>query len=147
MDLNNKQTTVVLPLENLKTEHCALIIHKELSKLKDVQSVKVELNNQQAIIVLSNHNALINSVNTIRNLGYIITTVKKSFSVLNMSCASCAISAETMIKHTSGVLVASINFAIASLYVEYIPTITNAKEFKKNLKSIGFDLLIKDELN
>lgn len=59
-----------------------------------------------------------------------------------MSCASCAISAEKRIKPLEGVLNASVNYANASLQVEYNPQTIQPGAFKKALQSIGYDLII-----
>lgn len=72
-------------------------------------------------------------------------TIKKTFPVLGMSCASCAISAESIIKPIDGVIDASVNFATATLAVEYLPNKTNPTDFKKAVQSIGYDLLIENE--
>jgi len=58
-----------------------------------------------------------------------------------MSCASCAASIESMLKSQQGIISASINFAAASVWVEYNPEITNPTTFRSAIQSIGFDLL------
>lgn len=57
-------------------------------------------------------------------------TIKETFPVIGMSCASCAISAENTIKDQSGVLSASVNFASSLLSVEYQPNEIESKELK-----------------
>ncbi|MGF1923995.1 MAG: heavy metal translocating P-type ATPase, partial [Bacteroidia bacterium] len=73
------------------------------------------------------------------------TPVKRLFPVLNMTCASCAISAESIVKSTTGVLNASVNFATATLAVEYLPNTTNPLALQSVVRSIGYDLLVEDE--
>jgi len=69
------------------------------------------------------------------------TTIKNNFPVTGMSCASCAASVESMLKSQQGIVSASINFAAASVWVEYNPEITSPKTFRAAIQSIGFDLL------
>ena len=71
-------------------------------------------------------------------------TVKKSFPVTGMSCASCAISAESIVISEPGVISASVNFASSSLLVEYDPGITSPAKLKQAVQGIGYDLLIDD---
>ena len=71
-----------------------------------------------------------------------IEVIKENFPVLDMTCASCAVSAESMIKAQPGVQKASVNYATASLAVEYLPGVTNAAQLQQALQSIGYDLLI-----
>jgi len=69
----------------------------------------------------------------------------KTFPVLGMTCASCAGSAESIVKAAEGVVSASVNFATGNLTVEYLPDITDASKLQKAVQSIGYDLLIEDE--
>ena len=69
------------------------------------------------------------------------TAIKKSFPVTGMSCASCALSVESMLKSQKGVVNASVNFATSSVFVEYIPSANKVSELKKAVQSIGFDIL------
>lgn len=74
-----------------------------------------------------------------------ISTLKKSFPVLGMTCASCAVSAESIVRQQEGVSDASVNFATGNLTVEYLPDKINAAQLQKAVQSIGYDLLIEDE--
>jgi len=72
------------------------------------------------------------------------TAVKESFPVLNMTCAGCAISSESTVKAVPGVLDAAVNFANATLTVEYLPDTTNPVAMQEALQAIGYDLLLED---
>lgn len=71
--------------------------------------------------------------------------VKKIFPVLQMSCASCAISAESIVKGLNGVNNASVNFATATLSVEYQPEIITPEQIRTAVQDGGYDLLIEDD--
>jgi Cu2+-exporting ATPase len=73
-------------------------------------------------------------------------TVKKTFPVLEMTCAACAVSVESMLKSTAGVKDAGVNFANQTAWVEYNPAITTTTDLQKTVRSIGYDLVI-DEAN
>jgi Cu2+-exporting ATPase len=73
------------------------------------------------------------------------TIVKKSFPVTGLSCASCAISVETMLKAQKGVISAAVNYANSSAWVEYEPETVHTSDLKSVIQSIGYDLLIEDE--
>ena len=68
-----------------------------------------------------------------------------TFPVLGMTCASCAGSAESIVKHEPGVVNASVNFATGNLTVEYLPNMTDAFKLQKAVRGVGYDLLIEDE--
>ncbi len=143
MATENK-TPIYIPLEGVESEHCALIVDNGLKQVKEITSHKVELNNRRAVITSTNAAALPEVVKTIRDLGYGVTTVKKIFPVLQMTCASCAVSVESMIKAQSGVVNAAVNYASASVSVEYLPNIIQPDGLRKAVQSIGYDLLIED---
>lgn len=135
---------IQIPLEGVESEHCALIVDNGIAKLKGVVSHRVELNNRRAVIQTNNQETVSEAVKTIRDLGYGVTTVKKSFPVLQMTCASCALSVESMLKSQTGVVDASVNFATAKVAVEFIPGLVQAESLKKAVQSIGYDLMVDD---
>src|SRR3954466_14785060 len=140
---NKDDSAVAIPLEGVESEHCALIVDKGLSKVEGIKTHKVELNNHRAIISTDDAaEVLPKAVKAIRDLGYDVDTVKKNFPVLNMSCASCAISSQTMVENQPGVVDVSVNYANATAQVEYIPTLTDPHKLKIALQSIRYDLII-----
>ncbi len=141
-----KDLIITIPLEGVESEHCALIVDKGLQKVKGIGMHKVEINNRRAL-VSGTAEVLPEAVHAIRDLGYGVTTVKKTLPVLEMTCASCAISAERIIKAQPGVVSASVNYGSASLAVEYLPNMIRVEDLQKALQSIGYDLLIADSGN
>ncbi|MCB9024349.1 MAG: copper-translocating P-type ATPase [Lentimicrobiaceae bacterium] len=61
--------------------------------------------------------------------------------VSGMSCAACAVSAESMLKAQNGVISATVNYAAKSVKLEYQPDIVGLNELQLSLKSIGYDLV------
>ncbi len=72
-------------------------------------------------------------------------SIKQNFPVLEMTCASCAVSVESMIKAQEGVINASVNYASASVSVEYNPDLVQVTDLQKAVQSIGYDLLIDND--
>lgn len=142
MATNNNEFRI--PLEGVESEHCALIVDHGLAKLNGVESHRVELNNKEAIIETQNQETVSEAVKTIRDLGYGVTTVKKSFPVLQMTCASCAVSVESILTSQAGVVNASVNYANAKVSVEFIPSLIQVQNLRKVVQSIGYDLLINE---
>jgi P-type Cu2+ transporter len=142
MATNNQQ--IFLPLEGVESEHCALIVDNGLSKVKGIDLHRVELNNRRAVIQSRNQEAITEAVKTIRDLGYDVTTIKESFSVLEMTCASCAFSVESILKSQTGIVDAVVNFATSKVSVEFIPEQVQPVDMRKAVQSIGYDLMIDD---
>ncbi|MFN8294028.1 MAG: cation transporter, partial [Chitinophagales bacterium] len=145
METSTKNTIVYLPLEGVESEHCALIIDKELAGVAGISSSKIELNNRRAVIEVSNSEGVLSAIKAIREIGYGVTTVKSTFPVLGMSCASCAGSAESAVIHAAGVVHASVNFASGNLTVEYLPSMLDAAQLQKIVQNAGYDLLVENE--
>lgn len=140
---NSNETILSLPIEGMESEHCALLIDKELVKIPDVESVQVELNNKRALVKTSEPLAVIRSaVAGVRGIGYDILTDTKTFPVLHMTCASCAVSVESMVAAQPGVIRAAVNFASSTLQVEYVPTIIGPQQIRSAVQSIGYDILV-----
>ncbi len=71
-------------------------------------------------------------------------TERKNFPVLGMSCASCAVSSQTILEGQPGVLYAAVNYANATAQVGYNTNITTPRKLKSALQSIGYDLVIEE---
>jgi Cu2+-exporting ATPase len=133
-----------LPLAGVESEHCALIVDKGLAQIPRIQSHRVELNNHRALITIHDADAIPEAVKKVRDLGYEVETLKKIFPVTGMSCASCAISTESIIKAQPGVVHAAVNYAYSSVQVEYVPTIIVPAQLKAAVQSIGYDLVVEE---
>ena len=90
MATNKNKEIIYLPLEDVESEHCALIVEKGLAQVKGIETHKVELNNRRAAITVNNTEVVGEAVKVIKDLGYGVSTVKNTFPVLGMTCASCA---------------------------------------------------------
>lgn len=142
--MGTTESLIELPLSGVESEHCALIVDKGLAKIPGIISHKVELNNHKAIIATKDEEVIQQAVHAIRDLGYDVETIRQTFPVTGMSCASCASSAESIVASQQGVINASVNFANTSLQVEYIPAITSPQKLKHAVQSAGYDLVIED---
>ncbi|MDP4270971.1 MAG: heavy metal translocating P-type ATPase [Bacteroidota bacterium] len=74
-----------------------------------------------------------------------MSTIKKSFPVMGMSCASCSASVESVLKMQQGVSSVSVNLANAMAMIEYDPDKTSPETLKSILNNVGFDLLVEEE--
>ena len=141
-----KTQPYAIPLENVESEHCAMIVNKGLQSVEGITQHKVEINNKQAIIETEKPEiAIPNAVKTIRDLGYDVATITQIIPVLQMTCASCAVSVESIIKFLPGVVNASVNYASAEVKVEYIPSLVTLNQMQVAVQSIGYDLFINQD--
>ncbi len=141
-----EKTTVLLPVENMDSEHCALIVDKAVGAVPEVQDHHVELNNRRAVFSSTRPvEAVARVVQAIRDNGYDVPTVKRTFPMTGMTCASCVASVESMLLATPGVLKAAVNLATNTVQVEYVPGVIDERGMRQAIQSIGYDLLIGEE--
>lgn len=68
--------------------------------------------------------------------------MRETFPVLEMTCAACAVSVESILKSTEGVKDAGVNFANQTAWVEYDPAQIKAAGLQQAVRSIGYDLVV-----
>lgn len=68
--------------------------------------------------------------------------VAESFPVLEMTCAACAVSVESMLRSAAGVKDASVNYANQSAWVEYDQNVASRVDLQNVVRSIGYDLVV-----
>ncbi len=141
-----EKSTLVLPVENMDSEHCALIVDKALGTVPSVGAHHVELNNRSAVIESTTPvEAVRDVVKAIRDNGYDVPTLRRTFPVTGMTCASCVSSVESMLLAQPGVLKAAVNLATNTVQVEYVPGVIDERRMRAVVQSIGYDLLISEE--
>ncbi|MBK7271223.1 MAG: heavy metal translocating P-type ATPase [Flavobacteriales bacterium] len=144
--MSTEKSTLVLPVENMDSEHCALIVDKALGTVPSVGAHHVELNNRSAVIESTTPvEAVRDVVKAIRDNGYDVPTLRRTFPVTGMTCASCVGSVESMLLAQPGVLNAAVNLATNTVQVEYVPGVIDERRMRAVVQSIGYDLLISDE--
>jgi P-type Cu2+ transporter len=67
---------------------------------------------------------------------------RATFPVLEMTCAACAVSVESMLKTTPGVKDAGVNFANQTAWVEYDTKQAKPVDLQNSVRSIGYDLVV-----
>ena len=78
--------------------------------------------------------------NTQKKPGFQVET----FPVLGMTCTSCAINVESMLKSIAGVTDATVNFANQTSLVSYIDSVSK-DTLRNTVRSIGYDLVVDSE--
>jgi len=74
-----------------------------------------------------------------------MTKIRQFYRVEGMTCASCAKSMETMLTSLDGVNEAVVNFADASVFVDYREDLVSFGRMQERIREIGYRLVAKDE--
>jgi Cu+-exporting ATPase len=86
-------------------------------------------------------------VEDIRNMGYSVPTTKIKLQVTGMTCANCAMNIERALnKKVSGLVNASVNFATESVWVEFLPALSNIDDIVSAIKKAGYGVITPDEV-
>jgi Cu2+-exporting ATPase len=137
---------IEIPLVGVHSEHCALIIDKGLSEVEGVKKHKVDFNNEKATVEIDEKKTGVPQlVKTIRGLGYDVASVKKTFPITGMTCASCAASSQSILSMQKGVVNASVSYANTEATVEFFPEVVTPQDLKAALQSAGYDMIIDDK--
>ena len=71
--------------------------------------------------------------------------VSKTYPVLEMSCAVCAMNVEQTVQQLNGVEKASVNFAANQLSVSFDPTALSPQQIRAAVQAAGYDLIIDED--
>lgn len=71
---------------------------------------------------------------------------KQTWPVLDMSCASCAISVEATLKAQPGVSAANVSFATATVQVAYDTALTSDQQLKEAVAATGYHIVLPEQL-
>jgi len=83
--------------------------------------------------------------NSVKTIKINTESVRKTFPVLEMTCAACAVSVESMLKATNGVRDAGVNYANQSAWVDFDKSVATPLDLQNAIRSIGYDLVIDTE--
>ena len=119
---------------------CAITIEKGLSKLKDINEIKVNFSTAKMQVAASNADAFIPIESEIKKLGYSVEPLNqkgniKTFDIEGMDCGSCAKSIENHLNTLPSVKNVSVNFSTGKMKIEHN---TNAEEIISEVSKIGF---------
>lgn len=70
---------------------------------------------------------------------------KDTFTVLDMSCAGCAMNVEKKVQSLPGVAHASVNFAAGTLLVEYDPEQISPSRIQSGVQSVGYRVIVPED--
>ncbi|MFC2123272.1 heavy metal translocating P-type ATPase [Bacteroidota bacterium] len=136
---------ITIPISGIEGEQGARIISKTLENIKGVRSPKVEFNNQRAVINTESSEAVQKSIQSIKDLGYEVNSIRQTYPVAGMSCAACASSVESILNSQIGVINVNVNLAGHSTLIEYVPGIVKPSDLKQAVQSVGFDIINNDQ--
>lgn len=129
-----------LPIQGMSCASCANRIEKGLGQMQGVQKATVNFATQRATVVLDPSVVSTRDlVKTIQGLGYDVQTESVTISIQGMSCASCVNKIQQALIHLPGILSASVNLALESATIQYIPQLVNLPDLAHTIRSVGYE--------
>lgn len=132
----------VFNIEGMTCASCAQTVEKAAQKLSGVKTANVNLATEKLNIQFDS-SALTEAdiQKAVAEAGYIATsnTVKKTFNIEGMTCASCAQTIEKATQNLRGVKLASVNLATEKMVIEYDPGRVNISDITKAVMDSGYE--------
>nr|WP_321292491.1 heavy metal translocating P-type ATPase [uncultured Trichococcus sp.] len=132
----------VFSIDGMTCASCAQTVEKAAQKLPGVKTANVNLATEKMNIQFDS-SALTEAdiQKAVADAGYtaISNTVKKTFNIEGMTCASCAQTIEKATLKLRGVNLSSVNLATEKLVVEYDPGMVNLTDIIKAVMDSGYE--------
>ena len=132
----------VFSIDGMTCASCAQTVEKAAQKLPGVKTANVNLATEKMNIQFDS-SALTEAYiqKAVADAGYtaISNTVKKTFNIEGMTCASCAQTIEKATQKLRGVNLSSVNLATEKLVVEYDPGMVNLTDIIKAVMDSGYE--------
>ncbi len=119
---------------------CAITIEKGLSKLKDINEIKVNFSTAKMQVAASNADAFIPIETEIKKLGYSVEPLNqkgniKTFDIEGMDCGSCAKSIENHLNTLPSIKNVSVNFSTGKMKIEHSNSV---EDIMSEVSKIGY---------
>jgi P-type Cu+ transporter len=125
---------------------CANRIEKGLNKIEGVEQANVNLALETANIKFDPMKTNIKEFEKkIKDLGYDVAVEKAEFTIIGMTCAACANRIEKGLNKLDGVTMATVNLALESATVEYLPSVISPKDMIEKVEKLGYGAIEKRE--
>ncbi len=131
-----------LPVTGMTCASCASRVQDGLNELKGVEDAAVNFAAEKATVFYNPSDSSVEEfIKTIKDLGYGVSISRITVPIKGMTCAACVKRVQDELSSLNGVLSASVNLATEKATVEYVAVQAGMRDFKKAIKSIGYDIV------
>ncbi len=141
-DISPRAKRIDMPVTGMSCASCASRIQDAIAKLKGVESASVNFAAEKATVFYDPSEADVKElIKSVKDLGYGVSFSKVTIPIHGMTCASCVEKVQKALSSLNGVFSASVNLATEKASVEYIPDQVGMRDFKKAIKSVGYEIV------
>lgn len=139
----DSHSPLLLPIQGMHCTACAVRLEKVLGRVPGVRQVNVNFANEIARIEGDDSLQVAALDAAVQKAGFSIPRRRMMFQIQGMNCTACSARLEKVLKKQSGVVSASVNFAMEQAQVEVMPMVT-ASQIRAVTQKAGFDALLHD---
>jgi Cu+-exporting ATPase len=137
-DLTGPQK-VEIPVLNLDCATCVQTIERVLNESDGVKKASVNFASAKAHVTYDPSKiSLLDMERAIKKAGYAVGGAEAQIGIKDLRCASCVTFIEDTLKHTPGVLNASVNVATQKAVVQYVPGMASPRTLAQAIGSTGY---------
>ncbi len=136
--MSTKQIT--LPIVGMTCASCAAHVEGALNNLAGVEKAVVNLGAAKANVEYDPARVSPTQMYAaVADVGYEVGSANVTLNVTGMTCASCVAHVEGGLKGLDGVTRATVNLALNTAKVEYVPTLVTVAQMKNAIRDVGYD--------
>ncbi len=136
------KSRIDLPVSGMSCASCAENIQEGLAGLKRVSGASVNFAAEKATVSYDPAVVSVGDfIKVVSDLGYGVMVSKIVLPIKGMTCAACVAAVENALRPLDGVVSASVNFATEKATVEYFPSQTGIREFRKAVQEAGYEVV------
>lgn len=133
--------TIKIGVTGMTCAACSSAVERILNKTSGVDEAVVSLATNDAVVsydpsLCSEENL----VEAIESIGYGVRKEKIDLLISGMTCVSCAMNVENVLKKINGVISASVNLATRKATVKFNPSLVNHSILEKAIRNVGYEI-------
>jgi len=134
----SRTENVTMSIEGMSCASCVGRVEKSLSAIPAVSDVSVNLASETATFRIDDPEAVSQSADVLRELGYPARTAKVTLAIQSMTCASCVGRVDKALAAVAGVTAVSVNLAAETATVDYIEGIVSPADLVETSTAAGY---------
>lgn len=142
--MTTKQIT--LPIVGMTCASCVTHVEGALNNLSGVETAIVNLGAAKANVAYNPERVSPTQIfAAVADVGYEVGTAQTILNVTGMTCASCVAHVEGALDELDGVTKATVNLALNTARVEYVPTLVTVAQMKRAVSAVGYEMEQKND--
>ena len=136
--MTTKQIT--LPIVGMTCASCVAHVEGALNNLSGVEKAVVNLGAAKANVEYNPERVSpAQMFAAVADVGYEVGSASVALNITGMTCASCVAHVEGALNELDGVTKATVNLALNTAKVEYVPTLVSVADMKRAVHEVGYE--------